>query len=190
MGTRGKRRIIDNQVENAQNNNAVLLRSASDLRALGRRYDCYDNLALRIENLVQYIPDISLEYVEMDSTLSGSLSKRGGSWLIKVNKYHSLTRQRFTIAHELGHFIYHKDDYEDDGQHEFIDTTFFRGMTSNNFEYTANRFASELLMPEEDVRRLIDNDNIRSISDLALKFGVSSAAMLYRVKELNYKTKE
>lgn len=188
MGTRGKRKIIDNQAENAQNDNVVLLRSASDLRNLGRRYNCYVNLTLHIEDLVQYLPDISLEYVEMDSTLSGSLSKIGGSWVIRINKYHSLTRQRFTIAHELGHYIFHKDD--DDSQNEFVDTTFFRGMTSNNLEYTANRFASDLLMPEEDVRKLIDNENVRSISDLALKFGVSSAAMLYRVKELDYKTKE
>lgn len=188
MGTRGKRRIIDNQGENTQSNNVVLLRSASDLRALGRERGCYDGLILNVVDLVRYIPDVIMEYVVMDSALSGSLSKKDGTWIIKVNKFHSETRQRFTIAHELGHFIYHKDDDLD--EHEFVDTTFFRGMTSNNLEYTANRFASELLMPEEDVRRLIDYENVRSISDLALRFGVSSAAMLYRVKELDYKTKE
>ena len=71
-----------------------------------------------------------------------------------------------------------------------MDTTFFRGLTSDNLEYTANKFASELLMPEEQVRHLIDKENVRSVAVLADKFGVSSAAMLYRVKELNYKTKE
>ncbi len=70
-----------------------------------------------------------------------------------------------------------------------MDTTFFRGMTSDNLEYTANRFASDLLMPEEQVRHLIDEKNIRGVAELATVFGVSSAAMLYRVKELNYKTK-
>lgn len=188
MGTRGKRRIIDNQVENTQGNNVVLLRSASDLRALGREHGCYDGLILNVVDLVRYIPDVIMEYVVMDSTLSGSLSKKDGTWIIKVNKFHSETRQRFTIAHELGHFIYHKDDDLD--EHEFVDTTFFRGMTSNNLEYTANRFASELLMPEDEVRKLIDAENVRNIAELASRFGVSSAAMLYRVKELNYKTKE
>lgn len=189
MGTRGKRRINENRIEDARNSeNVVLLRSASDLRALGREHGCYDGLILNVVDLVHNIPGVSMEYVEMDSTLSGSLSKREGTWVIKVNKFHSETRQRFTIAHELGHFIYHKDDDVD--EHEFVDTTFFRGMTSNNLEYTANRFASELLMPEDDVRKLIDTDHIRSIAELASKFGVSSAAMLYRVKELNYKTKE
>lgn len=189
MGTRGKRRIGDSSIENAQKcENVVLLRSASDLRAFGRAHGCYSGLILDVVNLVRNIQDVSLEYVEMDSTLSGSLSKKDGLWVIKVNKFHSETRQRFTIAHELGHYVYHKDD--DIDEHEFVDTTFFRGMTSNNLEYTANRFASELLMPEKDVRRLIDTDKIRSVAELASKFGVSSAAMLYRIKELNYKTKE
>lgn len=186
MGTRGKRRIKVDQNETAQHNAShVLLRSASDLRNLGEQNGCYDNMALDVEKLIKFIPDIRLEYVNMDSTLSGSLSKQDNLWLIRINKVHSKTRQRFSIAHELGHFIYHKDD-----EKEFVDTTFFRGMTSDNLEFTANKFASELLMPEEQVRQLIDKENIRSVADLAARFGVSSAAMLYRVKELKYKTKE
>lgn len=186
MGTRGKRKNkVDQNEGTKQITSLVLLRSASDLRNLGRQNDCYDGLTLDVEKLVQFIPDVKLEYTDMDSTLSGSLSKQDNIWLIRVNKLHSKMRQRFTIAHELGHFVYHKDD-----ENVFVDTTFFRGLTSDNLEYTANKFASELLMPEEQVRQLIEKDNVRSVADLAAKFGVSSAAMLYRVKELNYKTKE
>ncbi len=186
MGTRGKRKIKVNQNEGTQQNDTlVLLRSVSDLRKLGELNDCYDDLALDVDKLVQFIPGVRLQYVNMDSTLSGSLSKQDDIWLIRINKVHSKTRQRFSIAHELGHFIYHKDD-----EKEFVDTTFFRGLNSDNLEYTANKFASELLMPEEQVRLLIDKQNVRSVAELAARFGVSSAAMLYRVKELKYKTKE
>ena len=186
MGTRGKRKIaVSKDGVIAENTFIVLLRSVSDLRRLGEQNDCFNGYALDVVKLVKYIPGVKLEYYEFDSTLSGSLSKQGDEWVIRVNKLHSETRQRFTIAHELGHFINHKDD-----EREFVDTTFFRGMTSDNLEYTANRFASELLMPEEQVRKLIDIDNVRNVAELASKFGVSSAAMLYRVKELNYKTKE
>lgn len=186
MGTRGKRKSVTEQAESTKKDSSlVLLRSALDLRNLGKQHDCYDNLALDVEKLITFIPDVQLEYTDFDSTLSGSLSKKDSYWLIRVNKLHSKTRQRFTIAHELGHFVYHKDD-----EQEFVDTTFFRGLTADNLEYTANRFASELLMPEEEVRQLIDKENVRSIAELANRFGVSSSAMLYRVKELNYKTKE
>ena len=148
MGTRGKRKPITEQPDvNSADSTLVLLRSVEDIRRLGVQHDCYDNLALDIEKLIQFIPDVKLEYTEFDSTLSGSLSKQDNHWLIRVNSVHSKNRQRFTIAHELGHYIYHKDD-----EQEFVDTTFFRGMSSDNFEFTANRFASELLMPEEQVR--------------------------------------
>lgn len=186
MGTRGKRKPIAEQTDrNFAESSLVLLRSAEDLRRLGAQHGCYENLALDIERLIQFIPDVKLEYTEFDSTLSGSLSRQDNYWLIRVNSVHSKNRQRFTIAHELGHYIYHKDD-----EQEFVDTTFFRGVSSNNLEYTANKFASDLLMPEEQVRQLIDRENVRSVAELANRFGVSSSAMLYRVKELNYKTKE
>lgn len=186
MGTRGKRKTILDKPEKSQKDSVVvLLRSVSDLRNLGRQNGCFNNLALDVEKLIQFIPDVKLEYTEFDSTISGSLSKQGNYWLIRINKFHSKTRQRFTIAHELGHFVYHKDD-----EQEFVDTTFFRGMTADNLELTANRFASELLMPEKEVRQLIDKENVRSVAKLADMFDVSSSAMLYRVKDLNYKTKE
>ena len=186
MGTRGKRRAIAGESPYVGTASpSILMRSASDLRKLGEQYNCYDNLVLDVDKLIKLIPGVKLEYVPMDPSLSGSLSKRGNEWLIQINNTHSKTRQRFSIAHELGHYVYHKDD-----EKEFVDTAFFRGMTSDNLEYTSNKFASDLLMPEDVVRRLIDKENVRSVAELASIFGVSSAAMLYRVKELNYKTKE
>ena len=73
---------------------------------------------------------------------------------------------------------------------EFVDTTFFRSSEMDSMEYHANEFASRLLMPEEIVRKLIDEDKIKNIAELALKFEVSSAAMKYRVISLGYKVKD
>ena len=67
---------------------------------------------------------------------------------------------------------------------------FFRGLSNNNIERTANDFASRLLMPEDKVRDLIVNRNIRNVGELANLLGVSAAAMQYRVKQLGFKTKE
>lgn len=186
MGTRGTRKsnIVQSVLQQPESG-VVLLRSASDLRNLGRQNGCYSGLALDVEKLIQFIPGVRLEYSDFDSSLSGSLTKQGEEWIVRVNKSHNKARQRFTIGHELGHYVYHKDD-----ENDFVDTAFFRGKATDNLEYTANRFASELLMPEEEVRQLIDKENVRSVADLAQRFGVSSAAMLHRVKELKYITKE
>src|SRR5689334_698552 len=48
----------------------------------------------------------------LDSDLSGMLvpvpdSTDARKWAIVVNKSHSAVRQRFTIAHELGHLLLH-----------------------------------------------------------------------------------
>ena len=59
----------------------------------------------------------------------------------------------------------------------------------NNFEYAANEFAAKLLMPEDKVREVV-RGGTNNIKDLAESFGVSVAAMLYRVKQLGFRTKE
>jgi Zn-dependent peptidase ImmA (M78 family) len=121
----------------------------------------------------------------MDVAKSGSLSYIDGKWIMCINSSHNLKRQRFTMAHELGHYILHK------GKNiEFVDTTFFRSDEMDSIEYNANEFASRLLMPEDDLRKLIDEDRIKNIGELASKFDVSSAAMKYRVISLGYRIKE
>ena len=44
-------------------------------------------------------------------------------------------------------------------------------------------------MPEAKVRKLIQEGGAQSIEKLAESFGVSVAAMLYRVKQLGFRTK-
>ena len=90
------------------------------------------------------------------------------------------TRQRFTIAHELGHFILH-DDYPEE--------TFYRDQyahllthSKHSIEQEANWFAASLLMPAE-ATNLYWRD-IRDISDFATMFRVSISAATYRLKNL------
>ncbi len=69
---------------------------------------------------------------------------------IGVNLNHPNVRQRFTIAHELGHFICHED-----GSNlflDFIDTDFPKHVyeaKEQTLETQANQFAANLLMPKE-----------------------------------------
>ncbi|MBB5737247.1 Zn-dependent peptidase ImmA (M78 family) [Xanthomonas arboricola] len=91
-------------------------------------------------------------------------------------------RRRFTIAHELGHHVMKHGDRFRDTQKAFF---------SNNWdpvEVSANKFAAELLMPFVIVERFVLQEGITDISRLAEKFGVSEAAMRYRLINLNLLT--
>ncbi|MDH1657462.1 ImmA/IrrE family metallo-endopeptidase [Pseudomonas mosselii] len=126
---------------------------------------------------------ISLISIPMEDDISGmlSLSDNGKDWVVKVNALHHPNRQRFTIAHEIAHFCRHRFL-----QAKFEDLNFFRNGESNQMEVEANRFASELLMPESIFR-----DKVRalsgSIEDIASFFKVSTLAVRVRAKNLGMK---
>lgn len=145
----------------------------------------YTGNSLNIEEVVSTFGDIQLLYEPMEVNKSGSLTNIDGKWIICVNENHNIKRQRFTIAHELGHYILHKEKNV-----EFVDTTFFRSDEMDSIEYHANEFAARLLMPELTVRDLIENQSIKNIGVLAEQFKVSSAAMKHRVLSLGYKMKD
>lgn len=106
---------------------------------------------------------------------SGAITVYGDSHaVIWVNMGESPERQRFTIAHELGHLMLH------DTTHAFRDVTYDGSET----ESEANRFAADLLMPLWMVGPLSLNVTSEStLEEMATLFGVSKGAMLRRVHE-------
>lgn len=141
--------------------------------------DCYklDIIALIKSQNIELVYD-----EDMPSDVSGVLKKENDTWTIHVNKMHSQNRQRYTIAHEFGHYCLHKDY-----TNEFKDKTFFRKEKDwTSIEYDANQFAAELLMSKECIKNALNNDII-TIKELSEAFGVSMIAMRNRLLSLNYK---
>jgi len=113
--------------------------------------------------------------------VSGSVVIENGIPVIYVNRTHPKVRQRFTIAHELGHIV---RGHLADGDDELIENEMrFRSEAWNSEEREANAFAAELLMPERWVRDAT-NAGIIEPKDLATMFGVSEQAMLFRLANL------
>ena len=101
-------------------------------------------------------------------------------WSIAYNGKARGERQRFTIAHELGHFILHrsqKQSFNCDSQsvHTGID-----GL--RQIEREADEFASNLLMPGDLLREWISNQRIdlHVLSAIAKRFQVSFEALCIR----------
>jgi Zn-dependent peptidase ImmA (M78 family) len=121
---------------------------------------------------------------------SGFLIRRKDSGLIGINSDDTYARQRFTIAHELGHFILEKKDTHIDDK----STVFYRNFNGDDVntdsERIVNKFAAALLMP----RNLLKNDFMKietkgifqenDLEYLAEKYVVSKEAMKYRLANL------
>lgn len=126
-----------------------------------------------------------------DADVSGMLF-RGEREVIGVNSAHSPRRQRFTIAHEIGHHVLHP------GRELILDAPVrvnFRDRTSSmatdREEIEANAFAAVLLMPEPMLRQELDRlpastrrDPDATTAALADRFDVSTAAMGFRLINL------
>jgi len=117
--------------------------------------------------------------------------------VIGVNKTHPKPRKRFTIAHEVGHFLLHDEAFSVDRHYVVADSAAFRpvalrssssGEASDPREVEANRFAAALLMPVEllakELPKYPQPMSHSSVLALAKKCEVSGQAMTYRLVNL------
>lgn len=146
---------------------------------------------VKVESLAENL-GISVKYENLDDNISGFLVKKEGKNIIGVNDTHHVVRKRFTIAHEIGHYILHVQTPV------FVD--YYKGSMlyrSNNKskdyikEKEANSFAAGLLMPKSLVDKELSNlseslDYEDKIYELKHIFQVSKQAMDYRLKSLGY----
>lgn len=108
----------------------------------------------------------------LNDPVSGVLL-RAPTPVIAVNAAHHINRQRFTMAHEYYHYLYHKSLDKLMCMTNLYDT----GM----YEREANRFAGALLMPEDTVHGLLRRYSFETI---AAKMMVSMEALQWRLREL------
>lgn len=103
-----------------------------------------------------------------------------------VNVNENVRRQRFTLAHEIGHYIHQYQDHPDDrptGKTEYRDELSSTGKDSN--EIWANQFAAALLMPRFVMLNLWGRGkSVREIADL---LSVSTRSVVIRLDNLGLK---
>jgi Zn-dependent peptidase ImmA (M78 family) len=123
---------------------------------------------------------IDVHIVKMPDDVSGMIVKSPHEDAkIFIAASDSAGRQRFTCAHELGHFI-DRIDVAHDNDFSFRDLR--SGGKYDLHEFFADEFAGALLMPAVDV------DHFRqcgfSATEMAVKFGVSPTAVVKRLNRL------
>ncbi|OFZ79440.1 MAG: hypothetical protein A2583_03070 [Bdellovibrionales bacterium RIFOXYD1_FULL_53_11] len=145
-----------------------------------------------IEKLASELNAI-IRYQPFDGEVSGLVHCHERQIIIGVNSNHAETRQRFTIAHEVGHLLLHqtKNLHVDNllrSAVNFRDESSSLGVDDKEIE--ANQFAADLLMPEDfllqDVRNVSSTEPEAAVEELADKYRVSIQSMAIRLSKLGF----
>lgn len=132
---------------------------------------------------------LGLTYVERDMAPeeSGGISFDGLQYVVSVNRNESPQRKRFTAAHEIAHYLLHRDILKKRGHMDRL----FDAAAYNNpadpftraHEVQANRYAASLLMPKFAIVKEIESGNA-TLPGLAERFEVSIPSMRIRLETL------
>jgi len=124
-----------------------------------------------IHNIVDCIESAGGILLECDFATSKmdslSIWLEGKPPIFFVNSDIPEDRKRFTLAHELGHTIMHRDPNPD-------------------MEKQADTFASEFLMPKAEISSALKNFSFSTVGKLKLKWQVSIKALIFRAHSLGF----
>jgi Zn-dependent peptidase ImmA (M78 family)/DNA-binding XRE family transcriptional regulator len=162
------------------NSNMAINRLAKETRALmglGQRPSC------SLQKVLEQEYGVKLLYYPLAYGSAASMVHPDMGKAIVINANEVSWRQNYDLAHELFHLILWKVFSLD----EMKDALFF-----SDIEKKADRFASMLLLPEDEIRReleqIMENNkqvNFSDIVDIAIEFGVSAKALVYRLANIN-----
>ncbi|MBF4982810.1 ImmA/IrrE family metallo-endopeptidase [Nonlabens mediterrranea] len=155
-----------------------------------KKHDLFD-YPVDLPKLVQSL-DIKMIPHEFDDDVSGMLIIDDNQVTLGYNVRDGKERKRFTIAHELGHYVLHGNKNK-----LFLDkkSVYFRNninSANKKQEIEANRFAAAILMPTELLVKHIEQkidfydslEEEEAIEKIAFEFKVSKISMTYRLVNL------
>ncbi len=140
-----------------------------------------DNGFVDVERFIEGLEGVKFARADIEGQVSGILAMQSErSFIIIVDDNESAERQRFTAAHELGHYFLHRDLLQVGGKIE--DRYFLKADgVSDEKEKEANEFASAFLMPLDMILKAAESGK-KTVGSLAENFGVSIIAMANRLQ--------
>jgi hypothetical protein len=130
---------------------------------------------------------IPVKIIPLGKSIAGQIMRdplNGGraGFSIWINSDESKHRQKFTLAHELAHYILHRD-LIDSG---VVDDTMYRSDLNSTFETQANQLAADILMPIRLIKKYREQHPASDFKELAKLFDVSEQAMKIRLSGMRY----
>lgn len=180
-------KVMDQQRRNKINNKCEELIKSNP--------DCISNYIVDVKAIVRYLGGEIIVLSGNHFVFEAQVSKHGKTFKIVLQKCMMQQRQRFSIAHELGHLFLHMGfnissvkttlwEQTPDGCDYCVDI--YRSVA---LEYEANEFACALLMPNKEYKHIMDENTnwvngTVNIECIAKTFRVSSKTARLRGKWL------
>lgn len=169
------------------------------LARFGSEFGWARAMPIPVEQIVERMYEINIEWHELEEqpgvSVLGALDPVAKT--VVLNQRHEqmfndvLGPYEFTLAHELGHWLF---DADDPAQQSLLDGPTERFCHSRNStalsqqqmnrETNANRFAAELLMPADLVRQVDEDELVERMAAYAREWGVSRTALRIRLETL------
>lgn len=140
------------------------------------------SIAAKMGIIASHNDEIETTPGEME--MAGWCENRGGKKLIYINKKSELARQRFFVAHAIGHFLLDHLGTGDCSMPKEYATTLSMSAENGWREKQANEFALAILMPAQAVEHVLQSGQASNLADMAKVFGTSQAAVKWRVDSL------
>jgi len=121
-------------------------------------------------------------FIDLPDKVSAAIKIEEDKKAIIVNSNHPITRQRFSMSHELGHYLSGHEDF-DESKRIYMDPNKKYMNSQYKNEEEADEFAAELLMPEILLKKDI-LENRLPLSEIARKYQVSEQAMTIQLLNL------
>lgn len=132
---------------------------------------------------------LDIRYKEVSlGRVSGYLAYKNNQFIVGVNSELTVQKRRFAAAHQLAHYILHRDLFVSAGECRHEDIHWPGGEMdsyplTNHHDRQANHLALQILLPLSKLNRLVSS-GIEDSKDLMRHFGVSEKLMQLRLETL------
>ena len=147
------------------------------------------NISVPIGNIDEIVEKLGGTIQKEAFFSDGAVEKEGNGFKIIVSPFQDEKRERFTIAHELGHLFLHMGYRTNNELWEKQENNIYHRIGNSEKEYQANEFAAAFLMPATEylsVLNKVAEGNMVDTSKIAEYFNVSIEAAANRGKFLGY----
>ena len=187
--TKQERNTMEERNESITNKNEAIKKAQELYVRVFKKYPTLDDnrVSTNLDQVLDYL-NIMAESVDLNEVLgehdnvAGLLLKEDNEWYIYTNSTNPAYRQRFTIAHEIGHYYLNHISKETPNDVMWRDNVSTLG--TDPMEKSANAFAAELLMPATIISEMREWGY--SPHKMAYELRVSVAAINYRLDALGY----